>query len=98
MENIIGAVEKAAREENGWRAIAVSRSPAAEGLRPNGFIAFMRESAPWDDRRGGTAAWARIEETGNIVFIHGNYDLGHKDTLLDFTERTDVHAKAYAKS
>ena len=94
MENNLGEVEKAAREKNGWRVIAASRTAAATGLRPNGHIAFMRETAPWDDKRGGTAAWA-LMENGQVLFHNGHYDLSRQDAMLDFIERAESHARAY---
>src|SRR6188508_1798785 len=93
MENALAPVEKAARKTpHGWTVIGLIKHRYSRGLRPGGLIAFVRDVAPFEDKRCGTATYY-YREDGEVVFIHGHYDLTRGEALEDLVERAAVFSR-----
>lgn len=88
----LGKVELAAKRENGWHVVAISKDRHSPGTVPSGVIAFVRTDMPDsqpDLPRCGTARWAEngLGDLG-IHFYNGHYDQRRDDAMVDFATRT----------
>lgn len=83
---MIEVAEKAA--EQGWYIIGYNKHRSRSGHVPGGVIAFVRDHAPFDDARCGTAAWG-LSDLG-VNFFSGHYDMDREAAILDLAKRMEA--------
>lgn len=88
MENKLSLIEDAARS-NGWTIVGLVKDRYKSGRHPGGVVACVRYVAPFPDRRCCTNRYY-IDESENVVFISGVYDLTREEALEDLTVRSEI--------
>lgn len=88
MTDYMNKVEQTAGKQ-GWHVIGFSKDRHSSGTVPSGVIAFVRNVAPFEDARCGTARWAYNGLGDHGILFHGsNYDMSRDEAVEDFTKRT----------
>lgn len=84
LNNVMIEVAEAA-SRNGWYVVGYHKERHRDGTVPGGHIAFIRDHAPFEDQRAGTAAWG-LSDLG-VHFHSGHYDMTRDVALADLDDR-----------
>lgn len=85
---LIPVTEQAAHD--GYTIIGSIEFPERDGEVQNGVMAFDRGYSPFgEDRTYGVLRWGR-DESGNVSFFWGHYDLTRDEALRVMIEKAGV--------